>query len=94
MQSRANGGQAAVRQNTVELAQESQTLASYNFSVEGWSMPRLWLTGLSSGARLDRVTVLHAGIGQMVRWLVRKKALAAVPDSLTLLQHEADASPP
>jgi hypothetical protein len=43
MQSRANGGQAAVRQNTVELAQESQTLASYNFSVEGWSMPRLWL---------------------------------------------------
>ncbi len=37
--SRANGGQAVVRQNTVELAQESQTLASYNFSVEGWPMP-------------------------------------------------------
>ncbi len=65
MLSRANGGQAVVKQNTVELAQESQTFTFYNFSVEGWPMPRLWLAGLSSGARLDCVTVLHAGIGQI-----------------------------
>jgi hypothetical protein len=29
-----------------------------------------------------------------MRWLARKKALAAAPDSLRLFQHEADAAQP
>ena len=35
-----------------------------------------------------------ANVSQQMRWLVHKKALAAVPDSLRLFLDEADASQP
>jgi hypothetical protein len=35
-----------------------------------------------------------ANVSQQMRWLARKKALAAAPDSLRLFQHEADAAQP
>ena len=35
-----------------------------------------------------------ANVSQQMRWLVRKKALAAAPESLRLFQHEAAAAQP